>query len=69
MRKTGWGARVAPAAQGPRPGAPPSPNSTAMAGDTSNSQFWVEKERLLFVRLIQRTTGRNGQVRMLAAPS
>lgn len=39
----------------------------AMAGDTSSSQFWVEKERLLFVRLIQRTTGRNGQVRMLEA--
>ena len=27
----------------------------ATAGDTTSSQFWVEKDRLLFVRLLQKT--------------
>jgi len=35
----------------------------ALAGDTTSKQFWVEKERLLFVRLIQRSTQGRSDIR------
>ncbi|HEU4829996.1 MAG TPA: hypothetical protein VFT04_12445 [Gemmatimonadales bacterium] len=37
----------------------------AAAGDTTSSQFWVDAERMLFVRLIQKVTGQNNQGAML----
>jgi hypothetical protein len=33
----------------------------AVAGDTTSKQFWVDKERLLFVRLLELATTRNGK--------
>jgi hypothetical protein len=36
----------------------------ATAGDTTSNQFWVEQDRLLFVRLIQQTSGRGGSATM-----
>ena len=37
----------------------------AAAGDTSSSQFWVDAERMLFVRLLQKLPGQNNQPAML----
>jgi hypothetical protein len=33
----------------------------AASGDTTSNQFWVDAERLLFVRLLQRLPGQNNQ--------
>lgn len=37
----------------------------AAQGDTASNQFWVDTERLLFVRLIERMPGQNNQTALL----
>lgn len=35
----------------------------ALSGDTTSSQFWVDRDRLVFVRMIQHSPGRRADVR------
>ena len=37
----------------------------AAAGDTTSNQFWVDAERMLFVRLLQKLPGQNNQTALL----
>ena len=37
----------------------------AVAGDTTSNQFWVDAERMLFVRLLQKLPGQNNQTAAL----
>jgi hypothetical protein len=37
----------------------------AAAGDTTSNQFWVDAERMLFVRLLQKLPGQNNQAALL----